>query len=99
VEVVEAYETVTPEIPAEELERLLTPAPDLITFTSSSTAANFAKLCGTRALAEALHGVAVASIGPITSETVRKLGLVVAVEARESTIPGLVEAITKHFNP
>jgi len=99
VEVVEAYETVTPEIPAEELERLLTPPPDLITFTSSSTAANFAKLCGSRPIADVLRGVAVASIGPVTSETARKLGLEVAIEARESTIPGLVEAIKKHFRP
>ena len=97
VEVVEAYETATSEIPWDELERLLTPPADMITFTSSSTASNFVKLCGNRPLKKVLSGVAVASIGPITSETVRKLGLQVTVEAGESTIPGLVEAIRKHF--
>jgi len=97
VEVVEAYETVAPQLPAGELQRLLTPSPDVITFTSSSTAVNFAKLAGENKVAELLRGVAVASIGPITSETIRKLGLTVTIEAKESTMPGLVRAIEDHF--
>lgn len=97
VEVVEAYETVMPEFPAGELNRLLTPPPDAITFTSSSTAANFVKLLPGRALREVLRGTAIASIGPITSATVRKLGLEVAIEASESTIPGLVQALRDFF--
>lgn len=97
VEVVEAYETVVPELPAEELHRLLTPGPDVITFTSSSTATHFARLAGETRVAELLAGVAIASIGPITSETIKKLGLAVTVEARESTIAGLVSAIEDYF--
>jgi uroporphyrinogen III methyltransferase/synthase len=97
VEVVEAYETVVPQLPVGELRRLLTPPPDLITFTSSSTASNFAKLAGENNLSELLRGVAIASIGPITSETIRKLGLTVTIEAKESTMPGLVRAIERHF--
>jgi uroporphyrinogen-III synthase len=34
-----------------------------------------------------------ASIGPITSATLREFGLPVDIEAQEYTIPGLVEAI------
>jgi uroporphyrinogen III methyltransferase/synthase len=97
VEVVEAYETVTPEFPGGALEDILTPRPDVITFTSSSTASNFAKLLGDRPPREVLAGTLVASIGPVTSNTARKLGLEVNIEARESTIPGLVEAIRAHF--
>jgi uroporphyrinogen III methyltransferase/synthase len=97
VEVVEAYETVTPEFPPGELERLLRPRPDMITFTSSSTATNLAKLLADRKLSDILAGVAVASIGPITSNTLRDLGLQVAVEAKHSTIPGLVQAVREHF--
>ena len=97
VEVVEAYETVVPRLPAGELRRLLTPPPDVITFTSSSTAANFAQLAGQENVAELVRGVAVASIGPITSESVRKLGLTVAIEATESTIPGLVQVHRRVF--
>ncbi len=97
VEVVEAYETGTPRISSEELESLLTPRPDAITFTSSSTASNFAKLAGEGKIGPLLAGVAIASIGPITSDTIGKLGLSVSVEARESTIPGLVEALVEYF--
>jgi uroporphyrinogen III methyltransferase/synthase len=79
------------------LQRLLTPPPDLIIFTSSSTATNFAKLAGENEVAELLRAVAIASIGPITSETIRKLGLPVTIEAKQSTIPGLVRAIERHF--
>jgi uroporphyrinogen III methyltransferase / synthase len=38
-----------------------------------------------------------ASIGPITSKTMRALGLTVDVEAKQHDIPGLVEAITKYW--
>jgi uroporphyrinogen III methyltransferase/synthase len=69
----------------------------VITFTSSSTTSNFAKLAGENNLPKLLRGVAIASIGPITSETIRKLGLTVTIEAKESTMPGLVRAIEDHF--
>ena len=38
----------------------------------------------------------IASIGPITSQTARELGLHVDIEAKEFTIDGLVDAIIKH---
>lgn len=72
--------------------RLLEEGADLITFTSSSTVANF--------LALGLPwpaGMKVASIGPVTSQTARDLGLEVAVEARRHDIPGLVDAVRKFF--
>jgi uroporphyrinogen III methyltransferase/synthase len=96
--VVEAYQTVAPDISAEELARLLTPPPDVITFTSSSTATNFAKLVGEDRLGQTLHGVVIASLGPVTSKTLRKLGLTVTLEARESTMSGLVRALKEHFS-
>jgi uroporphyrinogen III methyltransferase / synthase len=98
VEVVEAYETVQPQFEPGELERLLTPAPDAITFTSSSTVTNFLKLIESGQPAKILEGVAIASIGPITSETVRKHGLEVSIEAEESTVPGLVQALKNYFS-
>jgi uroporphyrinogen III methyltransferase/synthase len=39
--------------------------------------------------------VPAASIGPITSRTARELGLRVEIEARQATIPALVEAIVQ----
>jgi uroporphyrinogen III methyltransferase / synthase len=97
VEVVVAYETVTPEMSPDEISRLFTPPLDAITFTSSSTVSNFCKIMGAGRAAELLRGAAVASIGPITSETARKSGLTVTVEAQESTMAGLVEALLGYF--
>jgi len=65
---------------------------DLITFTSSSTAENFQAL-GLPWPAE----IKTASIGPITSKTMKELGLKVDIEASQYDIPGLVEAIASHF--
>jgi uroporphyrinogen III methyltransferase/synthase len=63
---------------------------DMITFASSSTVRHFcAMVTETRALA--------ASIGPVTSATLRELGRELAVEAREYTINGLVQAITDYY--
>lgn len=65
---------------------------DMITFTSSSTVENFLALKLT--LPESTK---TASIGPITSKTMRARGLNVDVEASRHDIPGLVEAIRKHW--
>jgi uroporphyrinogen-III synthase len=95
VDVVEAYETRVPEGAAEKLRRLFSSPetkPDVVTFTSSSTATNFLQLLGEQAR-EALAGVCVASIGPVTSATLEKAGFSPTVEAKEYTMPGLVEAI------
>lgn len=97
MEVVEAYETVVPALRPDELREMFTPMPDAITFTSSSTANHFAKLLGSRPPADALAGIAVASIGPITSGTLGKLGVQVDIEAKDSTVPGLIQALTEYF--
>jgi uroporphyrinogen III methyltransferase/synthase len=97
VEVVEAYETVAPAVSYAELASFLLPRPDVITFTSSSTVSHFAQILGSNRLTDLLAGISLASIGPITSQTLRSLGLQVAVEASESTIPGLVRAIAQYF--
>jgi uroporphyrinogen III methyltransferase/synthase len=65
---------------------------DLITFTSSSTVENFVALG-----LPWPKGMRVASIGPITSKTVRDQGLKVDVEARRHDIDGLVQAISEFF--
>lgn len=94
VEVVEAYRTAVPESSRQRAAAIFggERKPDWITFTSSSTVQNLVALAG----ADALAGVKIASIGPITSGTARKLGLAVTVEASVYTIDGLVEAILKH---
>ncbi|MBI4875452.1 MAG: uroporphyrinogen-III synthase [Acidobacteria bacterium] len=90
VDVVEAYRTVIPPGAAERARELFGAGkPDWITFTSSSTVNNFLAAAGRAAL----EGVRVASIGPVTSQTLREHGIVVDVEAAVYTTDGLLEAI------
>jgi uroporphyrinogen-III synthase len=95
VDVVEAYETIVPESSRRRLRVALEKRPpQVVTFTSSSTVRNFVELLGSRATAKALlDGILMASIGPVTSATLRDFGLPVDISAREFTIPGLVRAI------
>jgi uroporphyrinogen III methyltransferase/synthase len=72
--------------------RLMEESADLITFTSSSTVENFLALG-----LEWPKGMQIASIGPITSKTVRDRGLQVDLEARRHDIPGLVDAIRSFY--
>ncbi len=65
---------------------------DLITFTSSSTVENFLALN-----LPLPAGTKTASIGPITSATLRERGLPVDVEAKQYDIPGLIAAIRKFY--
>lgn len=89
VDVVEAYRTVPPGDLADRTRKVLAAKPDWITFTSSSTATNLIAACG----AEALRGIRVASIGPVTSATLRAAGIEVFAEANPHTIRGLVDRI------
>jgi uroporphyrinogen III methyltransferase/synthase len=71
---------------------------DCISFTSSSTVLNMSHLLGIDLLTDMLKGVAVASIGPVTSKTCRDLGLKVDIEPTEYTLAALSDAIDKHFS-
>jgi uroporphyrinogen III methyltransferase / synthase len=79
-------------LPPAALEMLRRGAIDAVTFTSGSTAENFWALLDDDAR-RAFAGVAAASIGPVTSATLRRLGISVAVEARRADAEGLVEAL------
>ena len=95
VDVVEAYETVVPEKSRARLRALMKAKarrPHIVTFTSSSTARNFAELLGSAA-ATSLQNVQFASIGPVTSATLRALRMPVTIEASEYTMGGLIRAI------
>jgi uroporphyrinogen-III synthase len=46
-----------------------------------------------RGVSPVLAGIKLASIGPVTSSTLRELGLPVDIEAKQYTIPGLIHAI------
>jgi uroporphyrinogen III methyltransferase/synthase len=72
------------------VERFRTEGADVITFTSSSTVEHFLDL-----RLPLPDGLKIASIGPITSQTLEDYGLNVDIEAKEYDIPGLVKAVVE----
>jgi len=97
VDVAEAYETHIPRGAKAKLNRLFSndsSRPDIVTFTSSSTATNFLALLE-KDHWHGLREIWLASIGPVTSETLRQAGFKTNIEALEYTMEGLALAIAK----
>ena len=70
---------------------------DAVTFTSSSTARNFAELFTEDERRQWLARPTVASIGPITAATAAEYGMQTDVMPSEYTIPALARALAEHF--
>jgi uroporphyrinogen III methyltransferase/synthase len=98
VEVVPIYQTVLPEETKIAFKEELKQGIDIITFTSSSTVKNFFRLLSELEEEVELKNTLFASIGPITSQELIKHGVTPQIEAKEYTIPGLVEAILTYFS-
>ena len=89
-----AYRSVPDGAGAAELrQRMLDDGADLVTFTSASSVNAFVQAVGV----DAAQRAPAASIGPITSEAARAAGIDVLIEATDSTMAGLVDAIAAHF--
>ncbi len=100
VDEVIAYQTVQDSTAkAQLLEELEACRIDMVTFTSSSTVTNFKDLIPPDRFETLMKDVAVASIGPITSETAEKNGFQVDTAAEQYTISGLCEAIVRYYSP
>jgi uroporphyrinogen III methyltransferase/synthase len=98
VEEVDAYRTVVDDRSAGEVpEKIEGGQVDMVTFTSSSTVTNFCALLGPERVERLKGMVALASIGPVTTETIRAHGLAADVSAEVHTIPGLVDAIAAYY--
>jgi uroporphyrinogen-III synthase len=101
VTIAPAYRTVIPESSIPAIRDLFSQPknyPDAITFTSSSTAHNLLALLDAAGLTLP-PDILRASIGPITSRTLRDLGFPPHVEAAEPGISSLVVAIVEGLNP
>ncbi len=95
VDVVVAYRTVAAEEEMRGASELVERGEvDMVTFTSASTARSFFAKTGR---STALDRVRAASIGPITSNALRSLGVSPAVEAERFTTEGLIEAIVRYY--
>jgi uroporphyrinogen III methyltransferase/synthase len=98
VDVVAAYETKPIESSGAELaERIASGKADVVLFTSSSTVTSTLEALGPGGR-QRLSGVVLASIGPVTTRTLRAAGLEPTVEASIYTVEGLLDALEAHFS-
>ncbi|HXM72465.1 MAG TPA: uroporphyrinogen-III synthase [Candidatus Dormibacteraeota bacterium] len=96
VEILPVYRAKCPPEAGDALLRLFNnEGVDVITFTSSSTVYNFVRAFPEDRLPAVLGDAEIACMGPVTADTARKLGLSVAIVAREYTTHGLVQAIAE----
>ena len=72
---------------------------DVATFTSPSAIRNFAKIYGADQVADLLKNTVVATIGPVTADAARQLGIPVTIQPKTYTVPALVDAIAAHYAP
>ncbi len=99
VDVVEVYQTIVPIINAKEIERVFQENKiDVVTFTSSSTVENLLRMYREKVgLKPPFAGVAIAAIGPITANTLRRRGITPHIIPKSFTIGALTEAIVDYF--
>ena len=96
VEILPVYQAVCPADAGPAFMKLFSvEGADVITFTSSSTVANFVRAFPDDRLPAVLGDAEIACMGPVTADTARKLGLRVDIVAREYTTHGLVQAIVE----
>ncbi len=93
ITIVEAYRNQTPATAPAELVAALEKGMDLAAFTSSSSVTHLRAAAEAANLPWPLSKVQAASIGPITSQTLRENSWPPAAEAMPHDIPGLVKAI------
>ena len=93
-----AYKTVRPRTTDRTIiDAILKDNYDLVTFSSSSTFEHFIALFTDKELSLMKRSLRAASIGPITTTTLRSHGIEPRAEAREHTIPGLAAAIEEYL--
>ena len=99
VDVVPVYRLVTALPAPGVLDRLRAGGVNAVTFASGGTARRFLEVLRGSGLDphEVLAGVAIASIGPVTSDALRELGLEPDIEAPETTSAALASALAAHF--
>lgn len=99
---IDVYETVLAESQDElALEWIREKNIHMITFTSSSTVTNLLEVLKRRGIAnpaELLTGIPVASIGPVTTQTVVDAGLKVTIEPEDSTLDSLMQSIVNYHH-
>ncbi len=98
VETLIVYETECPPANKELVVQLLEANPDMVTFTSGSTAKNFVALLGKENVQKIAPHTAFASIGSNTTKAAVSKGLEIYVEPEQHDIPGLTQAIATYYS-
>ena len=89
------YQNAVPDVAPAEIESFLDAVPDILTFTSASTARNFAHILGKERLSR-LRNATVAAIGPETAAAAREAGLEVHIQPAKHDLWSLAQAIANH---
>lgn len=99
VDVLVVYKVVPAVASPDVLARLNEGAIDVATFASGGTARHFVELIRASGLDpdRVMSQLCVASVGPVTTEGIVRIGYGVDIEAQESTMESLVDAIVEHY--
>jgi len=92
------YRTVVPRALLPRIATVFERPFDAVTVTSASCVEHLAQALMAAKTTQRIDQLRFASIGPVTSSAVRAHGGRVIVEAKTSTIEGLVTALVRHFN-
>jgi uroporphyrinogen III methyltransferase/synthase len=100
VDVVPVYRVIPIQPPADVLYRLASGDVDAVVFASGGTARRFVEALAAEGMdaAELLVGPVVASIGPVTTQALHGLGIAVDVQATESTVASVIEALADRLS-
>jgi uroporphyrinogen III methyltransferase/synthase len=91
------YHTFHPTWPDGFKEELESHPPDVIMFSSGSTANGLFGLLTADEIQRITANATIASIGPSTTKVIENLGLKVAVTAKTHSLPGLINELVAHF--
>lgn len=99
VEIVEVYRTMGHRAGLARIRRAVDEGrARYVTFTSSSTVEQVVRALGSAKARRFFREATAASIGPVTSATLRKFGIRNIIEAKPYTAQGIVRAILKHHS-
>ncbi len=71
---------------------------DVVSFFSPSAVVNLRGILGTEAFSRLGARAAMAAVGQVTAEALRRAGVPVAIEAREATAESVADAIARYFS-
>jgi len=90
------YETYHPVWPVGMKEKLLAYPPDIVVFTSGSTAGGLRRVLSPEETAGLLAGAVTISIGPMTTEVAGRNDIPINLEATEHNIEGIINKIIEY---